>query len=109
MAATPLTDVHRRSRRGASRARIAGGRETHLLPLSFGGERDRAAVRDALLAVETTLRDGQTARFGSNAVKDVAGYDMKRLFIGGTAFGTLERVRSACYPRAGSAPISLRS
>ncbi|MGI8691192.1 MAG: FAD-binding oxidoreductase [Thermomicrobiales bacterium] len=63
------------------------------------GEGDRAAVRDALLAVETTLRDGHRARFGSNAVKDVAGYDMKRLCIGsGAAFGTLDRVTLRLLP-----------
>ncbi len=63
------------------------------------GESDRAAVRDALLAVETTLPDGYAAHFGSNAVKDVAGYDMKRLFIGGgAAFGTLDRVTLRILP-----------
>jgi len=63
------------------------------------GEGDRSAVRDALLAVETTLHDGYPARFGSNAVKDVAGYDMKRLLIGsGTAFGTLDRVTLRVLP-----------
>ena len=56
-------------------------------------------MRDALLAVETTLPDGQAARFGSSAVKDVAGYDMKRLFIGsGTAFGVLERATLRVLP-----------
>ena len=38
-------------------------------------------MRDALLAVHATLPDGVSSRFGSDAVKDVAGYDMKRLFI----------------------------
>ena len=66
---------------------------------AISGERDRAAARDALLAVETTLHDGGSARFGSNAVKDVAGYDLKRLFIGsGAAFGTLDRVTLRLLP-----------
>ncbi|MDQ6834054.1 MAG: FAD-binding oxidoreductase, partial [Chloroflexota bacterium] len=66
--------------------------DTRTVGAIVSGEGDRAAVRDALLAVETTLHDGYPARFGSNAVKDVAGYDMKRLFIGSsTAFGTLNR------------------
>ncbi|MHB8646023.1 MAG: FAD-binding oxidoreductase [Thermomicrobiales bacterium] len=66
---------------------------------TVSGEDDRVAVRDALLAVETMLRDGRAARFGSNAVKDVAGYDMKRLFIGsGTAFGTLASVTLRMLP-----------
>jgi len=63
---------------------------------------DRAAVRDALLAVRGTMIEPATGgggdaaavhqvRFGSNAVKDVAGYDMKRLFIGGRgAFGQVD-------------------
>lgn len=65
----------------------------------ISGDTDRAAVRDALLAVQTMLRDGLPARFGSNAVKDVAGYDMKRLFIGsGTTFGTLDAVTLRILP-----------
>jgi len=66
---------------------------------AIAGEHDRAVARDALLAVETMLADGHTARFGSNAVKDVAGYDMKRLFIGsGGAFGALETVTLRVLP-----------
>ena len=38
-------------------------------------------TRAALLAVRATLPDGPEVRFGSNAVKDVAGYDLKRLYI----------------------------
>lgn len=65
------------------------------------GAVDRAAVRHAVLAVDTTLHDGHRARFGSNAVKDVAGYDMKRLFIGsGAAFGVLESVTLRVLPAA---------
>ncbi len=59
----------------------------------------RAAVQDALLAIRATLADGATVRFGSNAVKDVAGYDMKRLFIGsGNAFGTLHEATLRVTP-----------
>jgi glycolate oxidase len=58
-----------------------------------GGDGSRAALRDILLAVRAVLPDGGAARFGSKAVKDVAGYDMKRLYIGsGTAFGALRDV-----------------
>ena len=53
----------------------------------------RAAVRDTLLAVHATLPDGAQVRFGGSTVKDVAGYDLKRLFIGsGSQFGTLRTV-----------------
>lgn len=52
---------------------------------------ERLAVRHSLLGVEVILPDGNSiARFGGQNMKDVAGYDTKRLFIGGrNAFGTL--------------------
>ena len=53
----------------------------------------RAGARASLLAVNVTLPEGLPARFGSNAVKDVAGYDLKRLFVGsGNAFGMVDEV-----------------
>jgi glycolate oxidase len=56
--------------------------------------RYRAAVRNTLLEVDVTLADGIPARFGSNVVKDVAGYDMKRLFIGSNSlFGMVKKAR----------------
>lgn len=52
-----------------------------------------AAVRDTLPAVRATLPDGPMVRFGGSTVKDVAGYDLKRLFIGsGSLFGPLKEV-----------------
>jgi len=57
-------------------------------------QRYRKAVRDTLLEVDVTLVDNIPARFGSNVVKDVAGYDMKRLFVGsGSIFGVIEKAR----------------
>lgn len=54
----------------------------------------RATVRDTLLEIKARLTDGAQVRFGANAVKDVAGYDMKRLFIGsGSRFGEVEGAR----------------
>ena len=52
---------------------------------------ERPEVRHALLGLEVVLRDGHApARFGGETMKDVAGYDTKRLFIGGRgAFGTI--------------------
>ena len=53
---------------------------------------ERQAVRHSLLGLEVVLPDGQaSARFGGENMKDVAGYDTKRLFIGGShdAFGTI--------------------
>jgi glycolate oxidase len=52
------------------------------------GNSARAEVRATLLAVTAALHDGPVATFGSKAIKDVAGYDVKRLFIGsGATFG----------------------
>jgi len=52
---------------------------------------ERQAVRHSLLGLEVVLPDGGArARFGGETMKDVAGYDTKRLFIGsGDAFGTI--------------------
>jgi glycolate oxidase len=52
---------------------------------------ERRAVRHGLLGLEVVLPDGEaTARFGGQNMKDVAGYDTKRLFIGSHgAFGTI--------------------
>jgi glycolate oxidase len=52
-----------------------------------------------LLAVEATLPDGMGARFGSKAIKDVAGYDLKRLYVGsGDAFGVVNEVTLRIVP-----------
>ncbi|BAX92954.1 FAD-binding oxidoreductase [Mycobacterium shigaense] len=60
-----------------------------LIATASGAE--RLAVRHGLLGVEAVLPDGaHAARFGGQNMKDVAGYDTKRLFIGGNnAFGTI--------------------
>ena len=52
---------------------------------------DRHAVRNNLLGLNVILTDGLApARFGGETMKDVAGYDMKRLFIGAAgAFGEI--------------------
>jgi glycolate oxidase len=52
---------------------------------------ERLAVRHGLLGVEVLLPDGNAvARFGGQNMKDVAGYDTKRLFIGShNIFGTI--------------------
>jgi glycolate oxidase len=52
---------------------------------------ERQAVRHALLGLEVVLPDGlASARFGGENMKDVAGYDTKRLFIGARgAFGAI--------------------
>jgi glycolate oxidase len=52
---------------------------------------ERIALRHSLLGLDVILSDGQApARFGGENMKDVAGYDVKRLFIGGrNVFGTI--------------------
>lgn len=52
--------------------------------LRYGG------VRDLLLGVRVALPDGSQARFGGRVVKNVAGYDMNKLFLGSLgAFGVV--------------------
>jgi glycolate oxidase len=62
-----------------------------LIATASGAE--RLEVRHGLLGVEVILPDGSAAaRFGGQNMKDVAGYDTKRLYIGGhNAFGTITR------------------
>jgi glycolate oxidase len=60
---------------------------------------DRAATRNLLLAARTHLEGSRKARFGSNAVKDVAGYDLKHLFIGSHGvFGHVDEVTLRVTP-----------
>lgn len=50
----------------------------------------RHAVRTSLLGLQVVLSGGAPGRFGGETMKDVAGYDLKRLFIGGHgAFGAI--------------------
>lgn len=60
-----------------------------LIADATGTERD--TVRHALLGLDVVLPDDDAAaRFGGESMKDVAGYDTKRLFIGSHhAFGTI--------------------
>jgi glycolate oxidase FAD binding subunit len=47
-------------------------------------------VRDLLLGVRVALPDGALVRFGGRVVKNVAGYDMNKLFVGSLgAFGVV--------------------
>jgi glycolate oxidase len=70
---------------------VTGGERTigELVATATGAE--RAAIRHALLGADVTVVDGQMpARFGAETMKDVAGYDTKRLYISARgAFGAL--------------------
>ena len=57
--------------------------------LRYGG------VRDQILGVQVALADGTVARGGGKVVKNVAGYDLPKLFTG--ALGTLGVVLSASF------------
>ena len=74
-AAVPTTDTERRI--------------GEVVATATGAERDH--IRHALLGADVTVIDGQTpARFGAETMKDVAGYDTKRLYISAHgAFGAL--------------------
>lgn len=67
-----------------------GGDRTvgQLVATATGAERDH--IRHALLGADVTVIDGQApARFGAETMKDVAGYDTKRLYLSAHgAFGT---------------------
>jgi glycolate oxidase len=86
VAAMPLDTLHTTlAARGYGVALPGGGLTVAELVV---GNSARAEVRAALLAVTAALHDGPVATFGSKAIKDVAGYDVKRLFIGsGVTFG----------------------
>jgi len=68
------------------------------------GPAERQGVRHSLLGLEVVLPDGHApARFGGENMKDVAGYDTKRLFIGGRgAFGTITTAIFKITVNAGS-------
>jgi glycolate oxidase len=66
------------------------------------GAGHRQPARRALLGVEATLPGGYRAKFGSAAMKDVAGLDAKRLIAGGRgAFGRVERATLRAVPHRG--------
>jgi D-lactate dehydrogenase (cytochrome) len=67
------------------------------------------AIRDLLLAATVALPDGRVLRIGRPVVKNVAGYDLLKLFVG--AYGTLGLIgdvtlRLIPYPRARSTLIA---
>jgi glycolate oxidase FAD binding subunit len=66
------------------------------------------APRDLILGITVGLSDGTIARAGSKVIKNVAGYDLAKLFTG--SFGTLGVILSVSvrlHPLAGSTATAL--
>jgi glycolate oxidase FAD binding subunit len=74
----PLDPPHAES---ATIGGIVAANSTGFLRSRYGG------VRDLLIGTSTVLGDGTIARSGGRVVKNVAGYDLNKLFVG--SLGTL--------------------
>jgi glycolate oxidase FAD binding subunit len=75
--------------RGATIGGIVAANSNGFVRYRYGG------VRDLLLGVRAALPDGTIARAGGRVVKNVAGYDLNKLFIG--SLGTLGVIVEATF------------
>jgi glycolate oxidase FAD binding subunit len=71
--------------------------------VGFGRHR-YGGVRDLLLGVRAALPDGTIARAGGRVVKNVAGYDLNKLYIG--SFGTLGVIVEATFKILPRPPVT---
>jgi glycolate oxidase len=91
-AATPLAVLHDTLEGHDLCSPLPRGADT-VGALVGGRASARAAVRETLLGVRAQLPDGPEVHFGGSLLKDVAGYDLKRLYTGSAMmFGTLQEV-----------------
>ena len=73
---------------------------------SSGPRRYRyGTIRDLIIGITVVLHDGTVAKAGGKVVKNVAGYDLSKLFTG--SLGTLGIIADAnfrLHPRPGGGP-----
>ena len=62
------------------------------------------AARDLVVGITVALSDGTIARSGGKVIKNVAGYDIAKLFSG--AFGTLGAILAVCVRLHPMAPVN---
>jgi glycolate oxidase FAD binding subunit len=67
--------------RGATIGGVAAANDSGPLRTRYGG------VRDLVVGMRVALADGTVAKSGGKVIKNVAGYDLAKLFVG--SFGTL--------------------
>jgi glycolate oxidase FAD binding subunit len=77
-----------RSRQAATIGGVFATADSGPLRHRYGG------ARDLLLGITVALSDGTIARAGGKVIKNVAGYDLGKLFTG--SFGTLGVILSVC-------------
>jgi glycolate oxidase FAD binding subunit len=100
-AGVPLREVYRQALPerqflplgfAGTQASLGGLLATH----TSGVKRARyGGLRDLLLGVKVALPEGALVRFGGRVVKNVAGYDMNKLFVG--SLGAFGVVVETCY------------
>ncbi|REF37951.1 FAD-binding oxidoreductase [Thermasporomyces composti] len=105
-AGIPLTDLHatlREQRVALDAARVAEGATVGgLLATADGGplRLTYGTLRDLVIGVTVVLADGTVARSGGHVIKNVAGYDLAKLFAGSLgAFGLVAEVVLRLHPR----------
>ncbi len=87
-AGTTLFDVDQRTRAHNQMLAVGWPWERHTLGGLAAGNRGTpkrlayGALRDQLLGIKVALADGSLTRFGGKVLKNVAGYDMTKFFLG---------------------------